>query len=544
MTKAKTKRTFSDIYISKRLFPYLLLQKKLLFITFLLIVGSTLLELASPYLISIVIDEYVLINRRDGILLIGVVYIVVLIVVNLTIFVRGWFLGIIGQSAIYQLRSDVHKHVQDLAMDYFDEIPLGDTISRLTSDLDQVEEILSRSILTAISAIFLVAGMILVLVSFSPLLTAITMLTIPLVILTAYLRKTIERPRWLKWREVWSKNTATMAEHISGARISLAFAREESNVEEYEKVNQEFYDATISALRSTTVLVPISASFVSIGTLLVVLFGGLIIITQQNSNLTPGILFLFISYQTLFFGPVTVLTNLYGQLQTSFTSLERIFKLQDRIPSVIDDEHAPEFDCQQGKITFKDVGFYYKEKTGYVLENFNLIIPPNQSIALVGETGSGKTTIVRLISRLYHLPIGQILIDDQDIAKVNLQSLRRQIGVVLQEPYLFSGTIRYNLTFGRGDVSEDEIFKTLSIIGADFVYSLSEGLDTNVGERGSRLSMGQRQLISFARALLIAPKILILDEATSSIDPESEMHIQLALKQMLMKYEHQKYVQP
>ncbi|MHA2295662.1 MAG: ABC transporter ATP-binding protein [Candidatus Hodarchaeales archaeon] len=529
----KSKRTMTDKYLIRRMLPYLFVRKDLISFAFLMIVLSSIIDLAAPYVVSLIIDQYVLIKQKNGLIIIGILYFGLLALSNVTIFFRVWILGMVGQSAIYKMRRDTYEHVQELSMDYFDDVPLGDTMSRLTSDLDQIENILSGTVLTAFSSLLTVAGMFLVLFYFSPLLTVITMLTVPLVIITALLRRKIERPRWLNWRKVRAKNTAVMAEHISGARISLSFAREESNIQEYERVNRDFYESTLRAIRATVILAPVSNTFLAIGSVLVILFGSIIILTQQvTTGLTIGTLFLFITYQGMFLTPISTLTNLYGHVQIAFTSLERIFKLQDRKPSVRDKERAKILECTEGKIEFRNVGFAYKEEKGRVLEGFDLVIQPRETLAIVGETGSGKTTIARLVSRLYEISDGEVLIDDQDIRDVTLESLRKSTGAVLQEPYLYSESIKYNLTYSK-NATDEELLRVTSIIGATFIYDLPEGLDTLVGERGSRLSMGQRQLISFARALVADPEILILDEATSSVDQKSEQQIQKALKKML-----------
>ncbi|MFW9995945.1 MAG: ABC transporter ATP-binding protein [Candidatus Odinarchaeota archaeon] len=530
----KAKRTMTDRYLTRRTLPYLFVRKDLMMLAFIMILVGAVTDLTAPYLVSQVIDKFVLVKQKNGVLLIGVLYFGLLIIGNVTIFLRVWVLGMIGQSAIYKLRRDTFDHVQDLSMDYFDDVPLGDTMSRLTSDLDQVEVVLSGTVLTALSSLLTVAGMFVVLFYFSSLLTVLTMFTVPLVITITVLRRKVERPRWLHWRKVRAKNTSVMAEHISGARLSLSFSREESNIQEYERVNRDFFEATLHAIRVTVILAPVSSTFIAIGSVIVILFGSMIILSQPAvmTGITIGTLFLFITYQGMFFTPVTILTNLYGQVQIAFTSLERIFKLQDRKSSVKEKQEVKPLECSAGKIEFKDVGFAYKENKSRVLDKFSLDIRSKETLAIVGATGSGKTTIARLISRFYEISEGELLIDGQDIRNVTIDSLRKAVGVVLQEPFLYSETIRYNLTYGK-DMEDEELLKIASLIGATFVYDLPKALDTVVGERGNRLSMGQRQLISFARAIVADPRILILDEATSSVDQQSEQQIQKALKKML-----------
>ncbi|MHA1971522.1 MAG: ABC transporter ATP-binding protein, partial [Candidatus Hodarchaeales archaeon] len=296
------------------------------------------------------------------------------------------------------------------------------------------------------------------------------------------------------------------------------------------KINQRFFEAEMRAIKATSILVSLLEIFSSLTTALVLVAGSILLYTKQ-SNITPGVLVLFISYQALFFQPVNRLASIYGRLQTAFASLERVILLHDRTPEVHETPNAPPLIITQGKIEFKSVYFSYKKEEP-VLSDFNLTIDPKNCLAIVGETGSGKTTIVRLLSRFYELDSGEILIDDQDISKVGLDSLRKNVGVVLQEPFLYSETIRYNLTYGNEDISDEELHRYISLIGCDFIHDLPDGLNTIVGERGSRLSLGQRQLVSFVRAIIINPKILVLDEATSSVDPNIELKIQIALKEL------------
>ncbi|MFX0209086.1 MAG: ABC transporter ATP-binding protein, partial [Candidatus Hodarchaeota archaeon] len=468
---------------------------------------------------------------RQGILLIGLLYVGIIFVNGFTIFARIWILSIVGQNAICQLRHDSFEKIQNLGMDYFDDTPLGETMARLTSDLDNMDDLLSGQVLFAISSLAMVIGMILVMLSISPILSIILLSTIPLIIIVAYLRRRLERPKWKEWRKVYGDLTAFMAENIAGARISLSFARQEINQKEFEKHNKAFVDAHMNGIKYAGILWPLISVFSALGTVLILYFGAMMIL-ENKAGITAGVLVLFMTYQAQFIRPITLLTNLYGTIQTSFASYERVVTLQDKESSITEMENPKELKCIEGQVEFRNVGFSYKPELPRVLNDFNLRIKPNECLAIVGETGSGKTTITRLLSRFYDYQEGQILIDDQDIRNVTLSSLRQCTGVVLQEPFLFSGSIRYNLCYGK-EIPEDELWQILNVIGATFVYDLPDGLDTEVGERGTRLSMGQRQLVAFARALVADPKVLILDEATSSIDSQAELRIQKALTRLL-----------
>ncbi|MFX0114831.1 MAG: ABC transporter ATP-binding protein [Candidatus Hodarchaeota archaeon] len=530
--KDSKERTLSDRYLLKRIFPYVFQNKKLLFLGLLGIVIGSVLDVAGPYFVKIMIDDFVLQEKENGIILVGFLYLNVFFLNGITTYLRFWLLSIVGQNAIYQLRHDTFEKLQDFGMDYYDETPLGETLARLTSDLDNMDDLLSGQVLFAISSLGMIFAMVAVMLSVSPILTLIQLSTVILLIIVVYLRRRIERPRWSKFRETYGNLSAFMAENIAGARISLSFAREDFNRKEFEKHSQAFTDTHMQAMKVSAILWPFIYIFGALGTTLILLVGGSMIIHGNSDKLTAGTLVLFMAYQTQFIRPVMTLTNLYGTVQTSFASYELIVLIQDKKTSIVEAKDADRLLCATGEVEFRNIGFNYKTDTSRVLHNFNLRIRPNECLAIVGETGSGKTTIIRLLSRFYDFQEGEILIDGQNIRQVTLDSLRRCVGVVLQEPFLYSESIRYNLCYSR-DIPDKELWKILSLIGATFVFDLPNGLDSTVGERGSRLSMGQRQLIAFARALVTNPKVLILDEATSSIDPQAELRIQGALAEML-----------
>ncbi|MFX0062679.1 MAG: ABC transporter ATP-binding protein [Candidatus Hermodarchaeota archaeon] len=529
--KNKKERVFSDRELIKKLLPYLFQNKFLLTGGFLGIITGAIFDVTGPYLIKLIIDEYIPQSDRNGVFFFGFLFLGLIILNGVTIFLRIWLLSIVGENAVYQLRHDTFAKIQDLGMDYFDETPTGEIMARLTSDLDNMDQLLSGQVLFAISSLAMIAGMMLVMLSISLFLTVILLSTIPLIFTVAYLRRRIERPKWKKWREAYGNLTGFMQENIAGARISLSFARQEVNQKDFEKHSQAFTDTHMNAITFSGILWPLLTIFSTLATVLILYFGGIMILNKE-AGLTAGVLVLFLLYQAQFIRPVTLLTNLYGTIQTSFASYERVVTLQHKEPSIVECKNAKTLNCTEGNVEFRDVGFSYKSDLPRVLDNFNLTIRPNECLAIVGETGSGKTTIIRLISRMYDPQEGQILIDHQDLRTLTLASLRQCVGVVLQDPFLFSETIRYNLCYGK-EIPESLLWEILNTIGATFVYDLPNGLDTVVGERGSRLSMGQRQLIAFARALVTNPKVLILDEATSSVDSQTELRIQKALTKLL-----------
>jgi len=527
----KPKRTFSDKFLIKRLLKYLFIHKKLMWIAILMMIIQTVFFALGPYLIKIILDNYIGQKRRLEFLVIGFLYLVVVILRFIPMYIQRWVLLIAGEKTIYRLRRDTYEKLQDHSMDYFDKTPTGDSLARMTSDIASIQPLLSGEFLIAFTSLFMVIGGLIVCFSISFPLTLLTLSVFPVIIIWAIFQQRFVRNKWDDYRNFNAKYIASMAESISGARVSQSFARSEHNRIDFDKINEEYYHKGLSAFRWSSIFNPFYQTYTKL-TIVLVLFVGGSMTLQTQGVVTVGSLVLFILYLNQFLDPLMIITGLYALIQTSFSAFERIVILLDTPQSITEIIDAKPLSCHSGKIDINKVTFSYDAGETIVLDDFTLSIPPNECIAIVGETGSGKTTIISLISRLYDIQTGSIQIDGQDIRNVTLSSLRKSIGVVLQEPFLFSESVRYNLCYGK-EASDEEIKNVLKLISAEFVYDLSDGLDTKVGERGGWLSLGQRQLISFARALITNPKIILLDEATSSIDPQAELRIQRALSKML-----------
>ncbi|MFW9872588.1 MAG: ABC transporter ATP-binding protein [Candidatus Thorarchaeota archaeon] len=526
-----SKRTISDKILIKLMLKYLFAHKKLMVIALLMMIAQTVFFALGPYLIKIILDNFITQRRRSEFLLFGFLYFNVVILRIIPMYVQRWLLLIVGEKTIHNLRRDTYEKLQDFSMDYFDKTPSGDSLARMTSDIASIQPILSGEFLMAFSSLFMVIGGLIVCLSISLPLTLLTLSLFPVIIIFAIFQRRFVRKKWDEYRAFNAKYIASMAENISGARVSQSFARFEYNRLDFDKLNKEYHQKGISAFRWSSIFSPFYETYTKLTIVLVLFVGGSMTLKTQGA-VTVGSLLLFILYLNSFLEPLIIIAGLYALIQTSFSSFERIILLLDTPLSVMESPHAISLDCHSGKIDLINVTFSYGEDESMVLDDFDLSIQPNECIAIVGETGSGKTTIISLISRLYDIQAGSIQIDGQDIRNITLSSLRKSIGVVLQEPFLFSESVRYNLCYGK-EASNEEIKNILKLISADFVYDLSEGLDTKVGERGGWLSLGQRQLISFARALITNPKIILLDEATSSIDPQAELQIQRALSKML-----------
>jgi ABC-type multidrug transport system fused ATPase/permease subunit len=384
----------------------------------------------------------------------------------------------------------------------------------------------------AIGDIFILVGIVIMMLILNAQLAMVTFTVIPILLIGTILLGEKVREAYRLTRKKISGVTANLAESISGMRVVQSFSREMANAQQFDRVNVENLQANIQAARVSALFFPIVDVLGSIGTCLVIWFGGTLV---MGDALTLGVLAAFMAYVTRFFMPIREISMLYNNVQSALAATERITEILDAESEVEEAEDAIELPRVKGEIKFNDVSFGYAPDN-FVLNNIDLEIKENQRIALVGPTGAGKTSLASLVARFYDPQKGNITIDGYDVRKVTLKSLRSQMGIVLQDPLLFSGTIRENITYGRPDATEPEIVEAAKAVGAhDFVMNFAQGYDTVVGERGIRLSMGQRQLISFARALLADPRVLILDEATSSVDAYTELLIQNALKKLLEK---------
>lgn len=497
------------------------------------IITGSLLDVVGPLILREIIDNYVLAGKTEGLLTLGVVYLAVFLFIGVTVYVRLWMLSEMGHTALYRLRRDTFEHLQTLDLGFYSTQPAGEIMARCTNDIDRLETVLSGEVLNALASLLMISVMLGVMFTISPLLTVISLLVFPLVIAAALLNRHYERPLWRRWNNMNGKVVSFMQEHIAGVRVSHAYTRRKRNEAEFEDLTQEFYRKEMKAVTATGLIWPFSSDMVAVvGTALIIFFGGNLVLTG-TTGVTAGALVLFLSYQAKFLRPVFTLSSLYSQLQTAFSSMERILSLLETTSQTPEKSDPIDLQLVHGTVEFRNVSFSYVPDKP-VLEEFSLTIAPRETVAIVGETGAGKTTVTRLIPRFYDVPLdkGAVLIDGQDIRTVGLDSLRRKIGFVLQDPFLFSGTVRENLTYGK-DIADNELMDILEMVGASFVHDLVDGLDTEVGERGSQLSMGQRQLISLARALVVNPQIILMDEATSSVDPMAELQIQSVMQHLL-----------
>ncbi|MGO4270546.1 ABC transporter ATP-binding protein, partial [Paenibacillus sp. TAF58] len=483
-----------------------------------------------PLLIRVAIDNSIIPKDKNLLFLIVGIMLAVYVIQWLANTFRIKYTNMIGQRVIYDLRHDLFSHIQKLSFRFFDTRPAGSVLVRVTNYVNSLQDLFTNGVVNLLIDVVQLCGIIIILLTFNFKLGAAIIVTVPIMFLiSTQLRKKIRRA----WQDVTMKQSrlnAHLNECIQGIKVTQAYTQEKENIQFFTKmnmVNRLSWNRASMLNQSFGPLIEITGA---VGYCILFWLGAHLI---QTEEISVGLLVAFATYIGYFWEPITRLGQMYSQLLIAMASAERIFEFIDEEPTVAEIEGAEVLPSIQGKVKFENLVFEY-EPGRPALNGISLDVQAGQSIALVGHTGSGKSTIMNLLCRFYDPNEGKILIDGHDIRNVTIQSLRSQIGVVLQDTFIFSGTIRENIRFGRLDATNEEIELVAKAVHAhDFIMSLPSGYDTEVQERGNVLSMGQRQLISFARALLANPRVLILDEATASIDTDTELKIQEALKTLL-----------
>ncbi|NOU76807.1 ATP-binding cassette domain-containing protein [Paenibacillus sp. LMG 31458] len=507
--------------------PY---KKQMLPIIIIMMLVGAITKLTIPLLIREAIDNSIIPKDKNLLFLIVGIMLTVYVIQWLANTFRIKYTNMIGQRVIYDLRHDLFSHIQKLSFRFFDTRPAGSVLVRVTNYVNSLQDLFTNGVVNLLIDVVQLCGIIIILLTFNFKLGASIIVTVPIMFLiSTQLRKKIRRA----WQDVTMKQSrlnAHLNECIQGIKVTQAYTQEKENIQFFNKmnmVNRLSWNRASMLNQSFGPLIEITGA---VGYCILFWLGAHLI---QTEEISVGLLVAFATYIGYFWEPITRLGQMYSQLLIAMASAERIFEFIDEEPTVAEIEGAKDLSSIQGNVKFENLVFEY-EPGRPALKGINLDVQAGQSIALVGHTGSGKSTIMNLLCRFYDPNEGKILIDGQDIRHVTIQSLRSQIGVVLQDTFIFSGTIRDNIRFGRLDATNEEIELVAKAVHAhDFIMSLPAGYDTEVQERGNVLSMGQRQLISFARALLANPRVLILDEATASIDTDTELKIQEALKTLL-----------
>lgn len=496
-----------------------------------LVIALSLLGLQGPLLMKRAVDVDIPASDVQGLYITVALYAGLQILIAACRFAQTYVMSWTGQQMLYGIRKTVFGHLQDLGLDFYDKLQAGRIMSRVTGDVESINNMISSGVLNILSDIVTLVGIVVVMLRMNVKLALVTFVTVPVLFIVVWVMQTRMIRAYHNVRRRSADVAANLQETISGMKITQAFSREDVNADRFNETNIQNLEANLQAARLNAVFFPLIDVIGAVGSALVVYYGGLRM-SWGDVTVTVGTLMAFLNYVNRFFWPIRNLSQVYNQLLQASVSAERVFEVLDTVPNVASKEGAEPLEYIEGHVRFQNVTFGYNPDQP-VLHNITLEAKPDETIALVGPTGAGKSSIINLLSRFYDPQEGSILVDGKDIRDVTLESLRENLGIVLQDTFIFSGTIRDNIRYGRLEATDEEVEQAARIVGAhEFIERLPQGYDTEVRERGSRLSVGQRQLLAFARALISDPRILILDEATSSVDAYTELLIQNALKEL------------
>jgi ABC-type multidrug transport system fused ATPase/permease subunit len=501
------------------------------------LVIATAAALAPPYLAGLAIDNGIRADDAGALTLIVAVFLASVVVLWAATYVQTYLVGWVGQRALQDLRERIYTHLQGMSIGFFTRNKPGVLISRLTNDVQALDSLVTDGVVTLFSSTLTLLGVIVILLALDVPLALVTFLTFPLLAVGSVIFRIVSAGAYRLTREKIANITAYLQETLSGVRVVRSFGREDRHLERMSELNEENRVANMRTVYLNASYFPVVELLSAIGTAAIILYGGY---QALEGKVEIGVVVAFIGYLQLFFDPIQQISQLYTTYQQGMAALDKIFDLLDTRPDMVDKPDAVDPARLRGEVQLDDVWFSYADGApdaggDWALAGIDLRIPAGQTLALVGETGAGKSTLAKLVARFYDPQRGRVLVDGRDLRDLRAGSLRSQLGIVPQEGFLFSGTIRDNIAFGRPDASEEEIRSAAAAVGADvFVDRLADGFETEVGERGVHLSAGQRQLVAFARALLAEPRILILDEATSNVDVRTERIIERGLERLLM----------
>lgn len=521
-----------DINQLKRLFTYVRPYKGQLALALFLMLSSSALTMLFPTFIMKIMDEYIPAGNIHAIVQITIITVVIILYSCICIRWKIRITSRIGQEIVHQLRSDIFCHLQELPFSYYDERPHGKIQVRVVNYVNSLSDLLSNGIINTITDMCNLIFILIFMLTLHVRLTLICLCGLPVLAIVIIAVKKKQRSAWQIQSNKQSNLTAYIAESINGIRVTQSFVRENENTSIFNRLSGNYRDAWMRAVKYNFLMWPCIDS-ISTVTTAIIYVAGISWISGELYGVTVGVLIAFSSYISRFWEPINTLASFYNSLLTAIAYLERIFETIDEPVNVKDAPDAVPMPPIKGEVSFQNVCFSYEDGV-QILNNVNFTAKPGDTYAIVGPTGAGKSTIVNLISRFYNVDSGTITIDGTDISKVTLSSLRKQMGIMMQDSFIFSGTIMDNIRYGNLNTSDEEVIAAAKTVCAhDFIMDMEDGYQTQVNERGSRLSAGQRQLISFARALLENPAILILDEATSSIDTETEILLQKGLNKLL-----------
>jgi ATP-binding cassette subfamily B protein len=515
---------------SKRLLSYVVPYKKEMIVTLLVMLISSISTLLGPYLVKVAMDTNIPNKDVKGLVMVCIVFFITVVISAWCMKYRIKTMTYVGQEVVKNIRTDIFKHLQKLPFSYYDSRPHGKILVRVVNYVNSLSDLLSNGLINLLTDLFSIVVIIGFMVFISPRLTLICMIGMPILAIIVALLAKVQRRNSQAYSNKQSNLNAYIQESISGMKVTQAFAREKANAEKFKTVSGETRSTWIKFVRYQLLLWPAIENTSVFTVALVYLIG----VRSIGESITIGTLIAFVGYIWRFWNPIVNISNFYNNLIMAMAYLERIFETLDEPVNIANLSNAYDISEIEGHVQFKDVVFKYEDEDREILKKVSFEVKSGETIALVGPTGAGKTTIINLLSRFYDVTSGEVLVDNNNIRNVTLDSLRKQMGVMLQDTFIFSGTILDNIRYGKLDATEEEIITAAKAVKAhDFIVNLKDGYNTEVNERGSRLSVGQRQLISFARALLADPKILILDEATSSIDTKTEQALQEGLDRLL-----------
>uniref|UniRef100_C6E7T7 ABC transporter related protein n=1 Tax=Geobacter sp. (strain M21) TaxID=443144 RepID=C6E7T7_GEOSM len=531
-----------DRRLMGRFFPYLLPYRRLIAAALILLPFVAAAKLVQPWILKLAIDDHITKGVMAGLPSLAALFLGVILAESLLMFAQVYLLQYVGQKVMYDIRVALFSHLQRLSARFFDRTPVGSLVSRLTSDIEVLGEMFAAGIVTVVGDVLVLAGIVAIMLFMNVKLSLVTFSVLPFLVWAAFSFRKWMRAAFRQVRARQSNLSAFLTESIGGMAVVQLFNREKDEAREFRRLNTAYMESNLPVITWDAALFAVVETLSSVAVALIIWYGGGEIV---RGTLSFGALVAFIQYIERFFSPIRDLSAKYSVMQGAMASLERIFTLLDNQalePALLNERSSAEIEkgtpCQAmpseagSSICFNDIWFAYSEDA-FVLKGFSLQMRRGEKVALVGETGGGKTTVTRLLSRLYDVNRGSITVDGADIRDIPLKTLRKRIGVVLQDPYLFSGTIAYNISLGDPEALK-RVEQAAAVVGADrFIRELPKGFEEEVRERGVNFSAGERQLISFARAVAFDPDILVLDEATASVDTASERLIQRGLEGLM-----------
>ncbi|PYV00421.1 MAG: antibiotic ABC transporter ATP-binding protein [Acidobacteria bacterium] len=520
-----------DGRLMRRLLVYIAPYRSSAVLALLLIISAAVLSILPPYLTKIAIDRYIQNHDLAGLNRVAALYVGILVAVLGLTYGQTMVMNLMGQKIMYDLRMQIFRHLEALDVAFFDRNPVGRLMTRVTTDVDALNELFTSGVISIFGDLCTLSGIVVTLFVLDFRLALAIFSVLPLLFLVTFTFKIKVRDSFRRVRTAIARINTFLQENITGTAVVQIFGQEKKQFEKFTRINCEHLEANLQSIFYYAVFYPLLELVGALAVALIVWYGGFKVL---SGTLTLGALVAFIQYSDRFFRPISDLSEKYTILQAAMASSERIFKLLDTPPSIVSRPDPRTLRVRSGRVEFRGVHFAY-HPGDEVLHDVSFAVEPGEKVAIVGPTGAGKSTIISLLSRFYDIQQGQVLIDGVDIRDYDLQALRLSVGIVLQDVFLFSGSIANNIRLGNTEISDEQLRRAAEIVHAsEFVEKLKAGYEARVGERGSSLSVGQKQLLAFARALAYDPGILVLDEATSSIDTETELLIRDAIEKLMV----------